>query len=178
MCTVCTVSLKKMCKFSCNLSNVKNGERICVVIYRCELWSQKRNGPRIPSHTYSLKGTSVISCNEHSWINIGFSAVRTVTVTLRVFKCLLRWNRASSLNGMGLISHFTQHAPHEATISQNSFLLNHLHGRCWVGPQSSYMDSSATVCYILCWRRRQAGLLRKRSNDFLENVFNPASSSY
>ena len=146
----CTVLLKKMCKFYCNLSGVKNGERTRVIIYRCELWFQKRIWPRIPSCTYSLKGTSVISCNEHSWINIGFSADQIVTVTLRVFTCPLRWNRASSLNGMSVISQFIQHAPHEATISQNSVLLHDLHGRGWVGPQSSYMDSSATVCYILC----------------------------
>lgn len=56
------------------------------------------------------------------------------TVTLRVFTCPLRWNRASSLNWMSVISQFIQHAPHEATISQNSVLLHDMHGRCWVVP--------------------------------------------
>jgi hypothetical protein len=144
----CTVNCSTVL-LSCNLTGVKNGDRTHVIIYRCELWSQKRNGPRIPSCTYSLQRTSVIACNDHSWINIGFSADRTVTVTLRVSTCPLRWNRASLLNGMSVISQFIQHASHEVTISQNSVLLHDLHGR-GCGLQSSYMDSSAKVCYILC----------------------------
>jgi hypothetical protein len=146
----CTVLMKKMRKFSCYLSGVKNGDITRVIICRCELWSKKKEWTRISSCTYSLKDTSVISCNEHSWINIGFSADRTITVNLRVFTCPLRWNRASSPNGTSVMSQFIQHAPHEATISQNSVLLHDLHGRGWVGSQSSYVFSSATGCFILC----------------------------
>ena len=164
---------EKMCKFSCNPSGVKNGDRTRVIIYRCELWSQKKNGPHIPGCTYSLKGTSVISCNEHSWVNVGISAVRTVTITLSVFTCPLRLNRASSLNGMSVISQFIQHSPHEATISQNSVLLHDLHGRGWVGPQS-YMDS-VQLFVTFCASDADKPACCGRDP---ENAFNPASSSY